>query len=137
MEKKPRSYEAPKLNCEKQQQHQKKKTRPHTKRSRDDLGSELALRVQGFGNLRTFPVGHAGKEVFRPLLHFLFGELFLRVPTPIRDVHGMCQILSHVSLSPIQGEVELHGGFDFGWLTVEQIRFVLPLLHCFDGRVGE
>jgi len=41
------------------------------------LGSEVALRARGFGRLRAFPVGHAGKEVFRALLHFIFGELFL------------------------------------------------------------
>jgi hypothetical protein len=35
------------------------------------LGSEVALRAQGFGNLRSFPIGHAGKEVFRALIHFI------------------------------------------------------------------
>src|SRR5690348_16848259 len=78
---KPRSHEAWKLNCEQQHHKQQspfgcrlsakpnarteKRIRLHTKRSGDDLGSEVALRAQGFGNLRAFPVGHAGKEVFR------------------------------------------------------------------------
>ena len=37
----------------------------------------------------------------------------------------------------MQREVDLHVGFDFGWLTIEQIRFVLPLLYGFDCSIGE
>src|SRR6476646_5382048 len=32
-----------------------------------------------------------------------------------------------------QGEVDRNLGFHFHWLAVQDVRFVLPLLHCFDG----
>ena len=44
---------------------------------------------------------------------------------------------SRSQLPAVQREVDLHGGFGFGWLAVEQVRFVLPLLHCLNGGVGE
>ena len=36
-------------------------------------------------------------------------------------------------------EVEVHGdrGVDLGRFTVQQVGFVLPLLHCIDGRARE
>src|SRR5262249_48780111 len=36
-------------------------------------------------------------------------------------------------LAPGQREIYLHGGFDLNRLAVQQIRLVLPLLHCFNG----
>ena len=36
-------------------------------------------------------------------------------------------------LTARQGEVDRNLGFHFHWLAVQDVRFVLPLLHGFDG----